>query len=184
MRWTGRLQFSDSSEEVKHPIILPKAHALSRLLAANAHRRTLHGGVQVTPTTLRDKIWIPQARQLVKSVIHSCSTCVRFRASPATATTAPLPADRVSATHPFKSTGVDFAGQVYVKRSRDSYQTSKYFIALFTCATTRAIHLELVTDLTARAFILAFRRFASRRGTPSVMYSDNALTFKKAAKDL
>lgn len=57
-------------------------------------------------------------------------------------------------------------------------------IALFTSAVTRAIHLELVSNLSTEAFIMAFQRFTARRGLPSVVNSDNALTFKRAAKDL
>ena len=59
-----------------------------------------------------------------------------------------------------------------------SHKLYKCYVCLFTCAVTRAIHLELVPDLSARSFLLAFRRFAARRGPVSVMYSDNAQTFR------
>ncbi|XP_064469989.1 uncharacterized protein LOC135384731 [Ornithodoros turicata] len=181
MRLSGRLQSSDNPEQIKYPILLTKEHPLSELIAQNAHMRALHGGVQTTLTVLREKWWITRARQLVKSTMRSCKVCARFRAIRATAPTAPLPADRTNPTHPFDITGVDFAGPVYIKNARGS---PKSYIALFTCATTRAVHLELVADLTTKSFIMAFRRFISRRGAPSTIYSDNALTFKKAARDL
>ena len=57
---------------------------------------------------------------------------------------------------------------------------TKSYIALFTCATTRAVHLELVPNLTADAFIRSFRSFTSRRGVPKPMISDNAKIFKSA----
>jgi hypothetical protein len=60
----------------------------------------------------------------------------------------------------------------------------KCYVCLFTCAVTRAVHLELVTDLSARSFLLAFRRFAARRGPVSVMYSDNAQTFRCVERHL
>lgn len=60
----------------------------------------------------------------------------------------------------------------------------KVYIALFTCAVTRAIHLELVSDMTTENFLLAFRRFLSRRGFCNTIYSDNARTFKRAQKEL
>ena len=50
----------------------------------------------------------------------------------------------------------------------------------FICLATRAIHLELVSDLTANAFIAALRRFMARRGIPSQLYSDNGMNFRKA----
>ena len=57
-------------------------------------------------------------------------------------------------------------------------------VCLFTCASTRAVHLEIMRRLTADAFLLAFRRFASRRGLPATLLSDNARTFKSVSKDI
>lgn len=182
MRVTGRLQFASEPEEAKHPIILARQHTLSALLVDSVHRRILHGGIQSTLIALRERWWITQARQLVTSTLHRCKVCARFRATKGTAPTAPLPAERTTPTHPFDVTGVDFAGPLYIKGPSDS--STKAYIALFTCATSRAVHLELVLDLTTKSFIAAFRRFISRRGAPSIMYSDNALTFKKASRDI
>ncbi|XP_064469845.1 uncharacterized protein LOC135384579 [Ornithodoros turicata] len=181
LRLTGRLQYADDTEEVKHPILLPKEHPLTRHIAEGAHRRTLHGGVQATLTDLRQRWWITQARQLVKSILLRCRVCARFRATRATAPTGPLPADRINRSHPFDTNGIDFAGPVYAKTGG---APQKSYIALFTCATTRAIHLELVSDLTSKSFIMAFRRFISRRGPPSTVYTDNALTFERAERDI
>ena len=55
---------------------------------------------------------------------------------------------------------------------------------MFTCAVTRAIHLEVVTDLTERSFLQAFRRFASRKSLPRLVLSDNASTFVVGAEEL
>jgi hypothetical protein len=60
----------------------------------------------------------------------------------------------------------------------------KSYVCIFTCAVTRAIHLELTKDMTARSFLLAFRRFSARRGPVSVMYSDNAQTFRCVSRFL
>ena len=78
-------------------------------------------------------------------------------------------------------TGVDFAGPLYVQLAGQSVRT---YVCLFTCGSTRAIHLELTSDLTASSFLLAFRRFVSRRGLPFKMMSDNAKTFKSASQDI
>ncbi|GAA6090922.1 uncharacterized protein LOC109098335 [Tachysurus ichikawai] len=61
---------------------------------------------------------------------------------------------------------------------------SKAYIALFTCAVTRAIHLELVSSQSTENFLLALKRFIARRGLCKVIYSDNAKTFKRADQDL
>lgn len=58
------------------------------------------------------------------------------------------------------------------------------YIVLFTCSVTRAVHLELVSDMSSAAFLLAFRRFIARRGLPRTIYSDNALTFKRTSREL
>jgi len=55
---------------------------------------------------------------------------------------------------------------------------------LFTCATSRAVHLEVVTDLSTTTFLLAFRRFVSRRSLPILMMSDNASTYTSTAEEL
>ncbi|XP_064475783.1 uncharacterized protein LOC135389680 [Ornithodoros turicata] len=157
MRLTGRLQWSDNPEDIMHPILLPKKHTLSKLIVQNAHELTLHGGGTTDTVNL--------AREVVDS---------------------PGQADyvRTNPTHPFETTGVDFAGPLYIKVSKGYESSSKSYILLFICATTRSIHLELVTDTTAKAFVMAFRRFISRRGTPSIIYSDNALAFKTTSRDI
>ncbi|XP_071138903.1 uncharacterized protein [Mytilus edulis] len=93
----------------------------------------------------------------------------------------PLPKDRVTDTIPFTTTGVDFAGPLYVKKTGI---LKKMYICLFTCACVRAVHLELVPDMTLNAFMLAFRRFVSRKGHPSTGYSHNAPTFVSAASQI
>lgn len=78
--------------------------------------------------------------------------------------------------------GIDFCGPLYCRDELAS--TEKVYIVVFSCAVTRAVHLELTTDLTARAFLLAFKRFAARRGIPAIVYSDNAKAFRCSAKQL
>ncbi|VDI41861.1 Hypothetical predicted protein [Mytilus galloprovincialis] len=87
---------------------------------------------------------------------------------------APFPRSRVSRSLPFQGTGLDYLGPVYVK---DGTVMKKRWICLFTCFVTRAIHLEIVNDMTTEEFICAFRRFVSTRGTPSEVISDNASQF-------
>jgi len=96
-----------------------------------------------------------------------------------------LPSDRVSDDPPFTYTGIDFAGPLYVQhRGSDDGGECKAYICLFTCASTRAIHLELTNSLSVDQFLLAFRRFVGRRGLPATVWSDNAKTFKSSASEL
>ena len=87
-----------------------------------------------------------------------------------------LPQDRTSQAPPFAVTGVDFAGPLF---SVD-FPKKKLYVCLFTCAVTRAVHLEITESLSLSDFMMALRRFSARRGVPSVIYSDNACTFKGA----
>eukprot|EP00795_Rhopilema_esculentum_P011295 gene11295-21485_t len=95
-----------------------------------------------------------------------------------TPSASPLPPYRVSQDAAFSQIGIDFAGPLFV---RDIYnndnQSYKCYIALFSCASTRAIHLELVPDLRGSTFIRALKRFISRRGIPARILSDNGKTF-------
>lgn len=181
VRVGGRLQNAQTDVTVRHPLLLPPSHPLTELIVNDAHRRTMHGGVQDTLNEVRERYWVPRVRQLARKVINRCNACRRARLRPASAPTAPLPEERVNRAAPFEVVGIDFAGPLLVKASPSD---QKAYIALFTCAVTRAVHLELVSNLTTEAFIMAFQRFTARRGLPSVVYTDNALTFKKAAKDL
>ena len=77
---------------------------------------------------------------------------------------------------------MDYAGPLYVKSStRDQRPTQVYF-ALFTCAVVRAVHLEVVENLSSESFIQAFRRFVSRRGVPGRLISHNAKNFMDCSK--
>ncbi|KAE8287221.1 hypothetical protein D5F01_LYC15190 [Larimichthys crocea] len=182
IRLGGRLQHSDMSFSERHPYILPSDHTLSEMLIKRCHDQVMHSGTRDTLMQLRDTYWIPRARQMTKSVIATCTTCKRYRVKAMQQTTAPLPKDRITESPPFETVGVDFAGPLYVKIKKDKME--KTYIALFTCAVTRAVHLELVSDMSTEKFLLAFKRFISRRGLCRIVYSDNARSFKRADHDL
>ena len=95
---------------------------------------------------------------------------------------APLPLDRVTpGGHPFESTGVDLFGSFSVKRGLG---TAVRYACLFTCLTSRAIHIESVHSLDADSFVLALQRFTSRRGCVKVMRSDNGRNFVRAEREM
>lgn len=180
-RCGGRLSNSDLSLSTQNPILLDKTHHLTTLIARDAHKRVLHNGVQETLAELRSFYWVIRGRLFIRKLIHSCTVCRRMEGTHcAGVPTPPLPGHRVRQSRPFQTTGVDFAGPLYVRTS-DNTRTSKVWLCLYTCCTTRAVHLELVPDLSTVTFMRCFRRFAARRGTPSMMLSDNAKTFKSAA---
>jgi len=118
----------------------------------------------------------------VKSLHHRCVICRKYSGKPYTAPDpAPLPKVRLQDVHPFSVTGVDFTGALYIHHRGEE---SKVCICLLICATSRAIHLEIFTDLSTEMFLLAFHRFAGHRSTPQLMISDNATTFQSATEEL
>ena len=183
MKCRGRLENSDLDMESQQPIILMKDHRLmiTKLLIEECHRKVHHGGVRATLGELRSRFWVPKGRQVVKKVLREYATCKKEQCKPFGAPpTAALPEFRVREAPPFSKVGIDFAGPLFVKTKPG--EMVKACVALFNCYVTRAVHLDLVTDLTATTFVRCQRKFAARRGTPSVITSDNAKTFKASAK--
>jgi len=130
---------------------------------------------------LREEFWILRGRQAIKKILHKFLPCKIARNPFGQEWEAPMQADRITASRPFQVTDIDFAGPLYVK---GKLPLRKCYIALFTCATVRAVHLELGSDLTTDTFLLAFQMFIGRRGLPHTVYSDNAQTFQAANREL
>lgn len=96
-----------------------------------------------------------------------------------------MPAARINPSKPFTHTGIDYAGPIQIRVSKGRGNKSyKGYIAVFVCLATKAIHIEAVSDMTAEAFLAAFKRFTSRRGCCRHIYSDNGTTFVGANKIL
>lgn len=185
LRVGGRLQNSDMTFCEKHPIILSNQCHLATLIIRMHHMESMHGGPQLVLGLLRKKYWIINARSAVRLIIFRCIPCHRFKASSASQLMGSLPAPRVHITRAFTHTGVDYAGPIDIRMSKGRGNTSyKGYISLFVCLSTKAIHIEAVSDLTSNGFIAAYRRFVSRRGLPAHVYSDNGTNFVGAVKIL
>ncbi|XP_029170292.1 uncharacterized protein LOC114939980 [Nylanderia fulva] len=159
LRVSGRLKHAILDADQQHPVILPPQSHLTHLVIDAAHRRTFHGGVQATLAHIRQRFWIPRRRQLVRRHIHSCHPCVRWRAATPRSKMGDLPRARVTPSRPFQHTGVDLAGPVWLRTTRGrGHKAYKGFLVVFVCFSSRAVHLEAVSDYTAEAFLAAFRR--------------------------
>jgi len=186
LRVQGRLTNTDLAYETKHPIILPKDHALTRLIVRTVHEGLGHGtGVDHALAELRSRFWIVKGRRVVRDIIYKCPACrLRFTAKPMGQMMAPLPRARVTATmRAFERVGVDYGGPYLTKQGRGRVKTKRY-LCLFTCLTTRAVHLEMSYALDTDSFINAFTRMTSRRGTPKYVVSDNGTNFVAAEREL
>ena len=135
----------------------------------------------MTLTALHQMYWVPCARQKIRTLLRKCVTCRKLAGRPYTAPDPPpLVKGHVEQSIPFEVTGVDFIGALYVRGEGEF----KVYICLFTCAVTRAVHLEIVTDLTVEYFLQAFRHFSSRKSLPRLVLSDGRSTFLSAANEL
>ncbi|XP_054281217.1 uncharacterized protein LOC128998886 [Macrosteles quadrilineatus] len=178
LRVGGRLTASTLKHDSRHPVILPKGHHVVDLLIDHYHIRHLHTGAQLTQALLTRSVWILSARSAIRSRIFKCLRCFRLRPRNCPPLMGNLPSARVTATIPFLKTGMDYGGPFTVKlHNLRSIRHIKVYICIFVCFATKAVHVEVVTDLSSDAFIAALTRFVSRRGLCSDLYSDCATNF-------
>ncbi|XP_048481675.1 uncharacterized protein LOC125489576 [Plutella xylostella] len=178
LRVGGRLKHANITEDQKHPTIIPHNGKLTELLIDNAHTLSLHGGPRLTLATLRRHYWIIGGNRAVKKCLRRCVICRRNTPSKQVQIMGELPEERITPSRPFEHTGVDFTGFIDVKSNKGrGIKSSKGYVAVFICMVTKAVHLELVSDLSTSSMIAAMRRLAAKRGTPSHIYSDNGTNF-------
>ncbi|XP_031634739.1 uncharacterized protein LOC116348029 [Contarinia nasturtii] len=171
----GRLGRANLPERQKFPAILPAKSHFTQLVINHAHKTMLHGSIHQTLARVRQEFWVLNGRNVVKSFIHRCITCFKQKPKPIDQLMAPLPTIKTQPARAFIHCGLDFAGPIGIKNSgKRNANCVKGYICVFVCMVSKAAHLELVGDLSTQKFILALRRFISRRGIPSDIYCDRA----------
>ncbi|XP_076638833.1 uncharacterized protein LOC143350692 [Colletes latitarsis] len=185
LRVGGRLKHSIIPHESKHPAILPHHHHITNLIIREAHIKHGHSGMQGTLNAVRQAFWPINGRVVVKSIIKKCITCQRMEPAIPRYPMGQLPGNRVRFIRPFLVAGVDYCGPLYIKEKKHrNTKKLKTYVAIFVCFSTKAVHIELVSDLTSDAFLAALKRFFARRGKCTDIYSDNATTFTGADREL
>jgi len=185
MRVGGRLRNSAMSFDKIHPILLPAKHTFTWLVIRHEHHKQLHAGAQATLAAIRTKYWPLSARSNVKKCIRTCVTCFKAAPRSSQAIMGDLPSCRVKPAKPFETTGIDYCGPILIKSGRlRNAKRIKAYIAIFVCLCTKAVHIELVSDLSTEAFLSALKRFIARRGKITRIYSDNGTNFRGAANAL
>lgn len=166
---------------MKHPIIIPHDSRLTELLIDHAHLQTYHGGVRLTLSSLLQSYWIVGSNRAVKKRLRLCVTCRRHKPTKQQQLMGDLPASRINPSRPFFHTGVDFTGSVDIKFNKGrGAKTTKGYIAVFICMVTKAVHLELVSDMSSNAVLAALKSC----GAPQHIYSDNGTNFVGASRSL
>ena len=170
IRVGGRIDRAELSEEVKHPIIMPRKSHITELIIRYCHEKVNHIGKNSTPCEIRERgFWIAGGSSAVTYYISRCVVCKRIRGSLQTQKMADLPKEKLREEPPFTYTGVDLLGPFYIKEKRSIL---KRYGVIWTCLSSRAIHLEKVNSLDTDSFINAMRRFLARRGSIRQLHSD------------
>ena len=150
-------------QEMRNPVILPRDHPLVLLLLRHLHEKRGHCGYKSLIHEARRNHWIIGVCNMSKALTAKCITCRKLRKKPLDQLMGRIPSLRVAAGfQPFSNTAIDMFGPLHIKLNRKTLKEAQ--VVIFTCMTSRAVHLELVNDKTADAFLMAFRRFASLRG--------------------
>ena len=208
LRVNTRLCNAGISATAKEPMLLPKQSHFTTLIIWRVHLRLHHAGVSQTLAELRQMYWVPQARQVIRNLLRPCVKCRMMLAAPYPILAPPqLPDFRVQCDGCFESTGVDFAGPFTigtlstVKRKRrkkkmcdqcvkarrkevEEDPDRKVWLMVFSCAVSRNVHAEVLDGMTVTDTMHGIRRFVSKYGPPTLLYSDNAPTFQCIAREL
>ncbi|XP_071578771.1 uncharacterized protein [Temnothorax nylanderi] len=185
IRAGGRLKNSALVFDARHQIVLPRNHELSKRIIELEHVRNMHSGLQATMAAVRQRFWPLLLRSATRKMIAKCVTCFKVKPISSEALMGSLPESRVTVSRAFTHCGVDYAGPVILREGkRRNSRNHKAYISVFVCFATKAVHLELVSDLTTDSFIAALKRLISRRGKPERIYSDNATNFVGAQRQI
>lgn len=185
IRVGGRLRHSHLSERRKHPILLSKESHLSTLVAKHWHVFAGHAGPRLMSALICRQFWILADRKVIRKVISDCTICVRLAGVHTQPIMSDLPSVRVQQCRTFSCVGIDYAGPLLMKElNLRKGRQYKVYIAVFVCMSVKAVHLEMVLDLSTDAFLAALDRFVARRGLPSAIYSDCGTNFVGASKQL
>ncbi|XP_058465271.1 uncharacterized protein LOC131438898 [Malaya genurostris] len=184
IRVGGRLKHSAIPYDSKHQILLPQKHHITEIITRELHHEYFHVGQNGLLAIVRQHYWPIHAKQVIKKIVSSCQVCARQRPVLGVQYMGNLPEVRVNPSPPFSKVGIDYAGPFMLKLGGRSTKLYKGYVVVFVCMVVKAIHLELVSNLSTDQFIAALQRFSSRRGLPSDIHSDNATTFVGAHHEL
>ncbi|XP_055998018.1 uncharacterized protein LOC125647466 [Ostrea edulis] len=175
LRVGGRLRNANISSAQKHPIILPKCNHFTRLILQHAHILVHHQGRGITHNKLGSLgYWIIGGSKAVADFIRQCVLCRKLRKPTEIQKMADLPKDRVEPTPPFTYCGMDCFGPFLLKNGR---REAKRYGLLFTWMCSRAIHIEMLDDMSTDSFINGLRCFIAIRGAVRQIRSDQGSNF-------
>ena len=182
LRVGGRLRNALSSYEERHPVVLPSKSAITKTFARHVHKETGHQGRTATMNAIRCRgvHIVGHGVKTISSLIFNCVRCKRLRGHPKGQKMADLPEQRTEPSPPFTFIGMDVFGPFMVK---DARKEIKRYALLCTCLCSRAVHLEVLDDMSTDCFINSFRSFLAIRGPVKEVYSDQGTNFVGARNE-
>ena len=176
IRSSGRIKrLMEVGFNVKHPIILDARHPFVKLFLEHTHVKQFHQGVEYLRSIVQEHYTVLKLRSSLRSIKAHCLSFREFQAATMQPIISDLPKERLAhQSPPFTNSSVDYFGPFYVTVHRT---TEKRWGFLFTCLTTRAVHVEIVTSMDTSSCVMGVERFVSRRGTPAMIWSDNGTIF-------
>ncbi len=169
--------------DIHNPVLLPRDGRFTHLLILDSHNKRQHLGIGTTLNFIREQgFWIPKGRIAIKSALGSCMVCKKYNTL---AFKYPkftdMPKHHMNLVKPYQHVGVDFTGHIWV---HEAAKAVKVYVLVFTCLNIRAVHFELLTDMSTQSFLMAFQRFCNTYTIPQYLYSDNARSFVKGGSVL
>ncbi|XP_029922895.1 uncharacterized protein LOC115370126 [Myripristis murdjan] len=181
LRVGGRLKGSILSEEQRQPIILPKDSHITKLILSHFHSQVCHQGRNQTMMEIRaNGFWVIDGSKTIARLIFKCVQCRKQRRPAEEQKMSDLPKERCEISAPFTFCGMDCFGPFAVKNGRKEI---KRYGLIITCLSSRAVHIEMLDDLSTDAFINALRCFISLRGAVSQLRCDRGTNFVGASNE-
>ena len=166
----------------RHLILLDSIHPLTKLLFRSEHEHLLHTGSLLVSSSLFCNYHIIGGQRCIRSIVRSCVTCRCRAPKPKPQLTEQLPLQCITPDMVFENVGIDYTGPLYLKQGAVCKPTIlKSYMCIFISMSVKAVHLELVSVLSAEACL---RRFIARRGKPSSIWSDHGTNFVRANRTL
>ena len=187
LRVGGRLRRARPEYGERHPVLSPKGHHVSRLIVRHYHSRVHHQGRQITHGAIRQAgYWLINGNHTVAKELSLCVVCKKLRGPPVEQRMADLPADRIEATPPFTNVDFDVFGpwSIQTRKTRGRNTSLKRWGLVFTCLSSRAIHIETLESMDTSFFICALRRFFALRGPASLLRFDQGTNFEGGKSEL
>ena len=181
----GRLSQANIPMQQKHPIIVSAKDILLKSMFTHEHVRLQHCGPTLLLSHVARLYHVVGGRMLARTTCKACVTCKKAAAQVQSQLMGQLPAARINPSSVFENTGIDYAGPFIIKKGHTRRPVLiKAYLSIFVCFSTRAVHLEVVSDLTTATFLAALDRFIARRGRPKAIHTDNGLNFVGAKNQL